>query len=491
MRSLASFILVPMIALASAAGCVKNPATGERQLSLISEQQEIALGQQAREEAVQSLGLYDSKGIQEYVSAIGKKLAASSERPNLPWSFQVIDDASVNAFALPGGPIFVTRGILTHLNSEAELAAVVGHEIGHVTARHSVNMISKQQLAQLGLGVGSLFLPQNLRGLGQLAGAGLGLLFLKYGREAESQADELGFRYALKDGYDVRATRNLFVTLERVGAGQGQGRLPEWLSTHPNPENRLKATDERLAKLKQVDFSKLQTNRDGYLDTLQHVVFGENPRNGFFRGNTFLHPELRFQFTFPSGWKAANQPGAVTGVGPRQDAAIQLAAAGNLSPEQAAQKFYAMPGVRRGDAQLGAINSLPAVAGYFTAQTEQGVLAGIVSFISYGGKTFQVVAYTPAERLSAHDAEFRRAIGTFGPLTDPAALGVQPARLEIVKLPREMSLAEANAQFPSTVPIETVALINGAMAQTRLPAGIRFKRVTGGTPASATTSSRE
>jgi predicted Zn-dependent protease len=488
MRSLP--FLAPIIALTAAAGCARNPATGERQLSLISEQQEISLGEQAKQEVAQSLGLYDSRSLQDYVSGIGKRLAAGAERPNLPWSFQVIDDSSVNAFALPGGPIFVTRGILTHLNSEAELAAVLGHEIGHITARHSVNMISKQQLAQLGLGVGSIFLPENLRGLGQLAGTGLGLLFLKYGRDAETEADELGFRYSLRNSYDVRATRNLFVTLSRVGSGQGQGRLPEWLSTHPNPENRLKATDERIAKAKDVDFTKLKTDRDGYLDKLQNVVFGENPRNGFFRGNAFLHPELRFQFTFPPGWKAANQPGAVTGVGPRQDAAIQLATAGNLSPEQAAQKFYAMQGVRRGEAVSGSVNSLPAVAGYFSAQTDQGVLAGIVSFISYQGKTFQIIGYSPAERLRAHDAEFRQAIASFGPLTDQAALSVQPARVEIVKLPREMSVAEANAQFRSTVPIETVALINGAMADSRLPAGTRFKRVTGGTPASATSSAR-
>ncbi|HZA12926.1 MAG TPA: M48 family metalloprotease, partial [Myxococcaceae bacterium] len=189
-----------LISALAAPGCVKNPATGERQLSLISQEQEIALGQQAKQEVAQSIGLYDSSELQSYVSGLGKKLAAASERPALPWSFQVVDDASVNAFALPGGPIFVTRGILTHLNSEAELAAVLGHEIGHVTGRHAANMISKQQLAQLGLGIGTILLPEGLRGLGQLAGAGMGLMFLKYGRDAENQADELGFRYTLKTG---------------------------------------------------------------------------------------------------------------------------------------------------------------------------------------------------------------------------------------------------------------------------------------------------
>jgi predicted Zn-dependent protease len=481
------FCLVLLSALA-AAGCVKNPATGQRQLSLISQEQEIALGQQAKQEVAQSLGLYASNELQSYVSGLGKKLAAASERPSLPWSFQVIDDASVNAFALPGGPIFVTRGILTHLNSEAELAAVIGHEIGHVTARHAANMISKQQLAQLGLGIGSIFLPENLRGLGQIAGAGMGVLFLKYGRDAENQADELGFRYTLKGGYDVREMKDVFTTLARASQGQSQGRLPEWLSTHPNPENRLKETEERLAEVKGVDFSKLAVGYEGYVERLQNVIFGQDPRGGFFRGPTFLHPDLRFQFAFPAGWKAANQAAAVVGVGPRQDAAIQLSLAGNMTPEQAAQKFYALPGVKQGSIQTGPIHGLPAVTGYFSAQTEQGVLAGIVSFISHGGKTFQIVSFTPEPQLRAREAEFRQAIGSFGPLTDPSALAVQPARLEIVKLPREMSVADAHAQFPSTVPVETIALINGTSVNARLPAGTRFKRVVGGTPVSTTSS---
>jgi predicted Zn-dependent protease len=480
-----------LISALAAPGCVKNPATGERQLSLISQEQEIALGQQAKQEVAQSIGLYDSSELQSYVSGLGKKLAAASERPALPWSFQVVDDASVNAFALPGGPIFVTRGILTHLNSEAELAAVLGHEIGHVTGRHAANMISKQQLAQLGLGIGTILLPEGLRGLGQLAGAGMGLMFLKYGRDAENQADELGFRYTLKTGYDVREMKDVFATLARASQAQGQGqqgRLPEWLSTHPNPENRLKTTEERIAEAKGVDLTKLTVGYEGYMDRLHNVVFGQNPRSGFFRGTTFLHPDLRFQFSFPAGWKAANQAAAVVGVGPKQDAAIQLAAAANITPEQAAQKFYSLQGVRRGAVTTAPINGMHAVTGYFAAQTEQGILAGIVSFIAYGGKTYQIVSFTPEAQLRAYEAAFRQAIGSFAPLTDPSALAVQPARLQIVKLPREMSVAEAHAQFPSTVPIETITLINGTTANARLPAGTRFKRVTGGTPVAPTTS---
>src|SRR5438034_1970924 len=141
-------------------GCATNPATGARQLMLISESQEIAMGRDYDKQVVASIGLYPDSGLQRYLQQFGPRRAATSERPNLPWTFRVVDDPVVNAFALPGGFIYVTRGIFAHLNSEAELAAVVGHEIGHVTARHSVSQLSKQQLAQLGLAVGTIASPE-------------------------------------------------------------------------------------------------------------------------------------------------------------------------------------------------------------------------------------------------------------------------------------------------------------------------------------------
>src|SRR5207249_7583393 len=175
-----------LIMLAAVAACAVNPATGSRQLMLISESQEIAMGRDYDKQVAASIGLYADSGLQRYIQQFGARLAATSERPNLPWSFHVVDDPVVNAFALPGGFIYVTRGILAHLNSEAELAGVVGHEIGHVTARHTASRITKQQLAQVGLVVGSIASPQLERYAG-LASSALNVLFLKYSRDDESQ----------------------------------------------------------------------------------------------------------------------------------------------------------------------------------------------------------------------------------------------------------------------------------------------------------------
>jgi predicted Zn-dependent protease len=459
-----------------AAACARNPVTGHRQLALVSNEQEIALGKEAAEQVSQQIGRYPDPKLQAYVEGIGKRMAAKSERPDLPWTFTVLDDPTVNAFALPGGPVFVTRGILTHLNSEAELASVIGHEIGHITARHSVQQISKAQVAQVGLGLGMIF-SEDLRQYGQAAGAGLQLMFLKFGRDAEKQSDELGFKYMTEQGYDPREMAGVFKTLARASAQSGGGRLPEWLSTHPDPENRSEKAAERAAGVK--DAAAMKTEREAYLAHLSGVPFGEDPRQGFFQGNAFLHPELKFRMELPADWQKANTQAAVVAVSPKKDAAIQLTVAGKMSPEEAKKKFFAQKGVKPA-ALAGGSTGLPHGAQYFAAQTEEGTLGGLVAFVSHGGTTFQLVGFTPEKALGTYDPAFKSTLGSFAPLSDPAALGVQPARVELVKVPRDMSIAEFHAQFPSTVPVETVALVNGVEKEGRLQAGRTAKRIVGG-----------
>src|SRR5256884_6093923 len=255
--------LARLAALAAlAAGCAVNPATGSRQLMLVSESQEIALGRDYEPQVAGSIGIYSDSGLQRYIQQFGARLAASSERPNLPWSFRVVDDPVVNAFALPGGFIYVTRGILAHLNSEAELAGVVGHEIGHVTARHSASQMTKQQLAQVGLVVGSIASSEFGRYAG-LASQALGVLFLKYSRDHERQADDLGLRYLRRVNYDPREMPHVFEMLTRVSQAQGGGRVPEWLATHPDLENRGGRIAQEAAAPPQ-SFSGAAVNRDAY-----------------------------------------------------------------------------------------------------------------------------------------------------------------------------------------------------------------------------------
>lgn len=456
--------------------CVINPVTGQRQIALVSESQEIQIGREAAQEVEQSIGLVPDQALQDYVHRIGARLADRSERPGLPWTFRVVDDATPNAFALPGGYIFVTRGLLGLVNSEAELASVLGHEIAHVTARHSVTQITRAQLAQLGLGVGSIFFPGAAQQLGGLASGGLQLLFLRYGRDAERQADELGFRYARSEGYDVREMADVFLALQRVGEAQGQSPLPTWLATHPGPAERIQAVQARLDTANLP--AGLVGRRAEYLQRVDGLVYGENPRNGYFRDGLFLHPELRFRMAFPQGWATQNLPQSVTAASPRQDAVMQLTLSGDASPEAAAQRFFAPQGIQQGQTGRETVNGLPGVVGYFRAQTQQGVVDGVAAWVSYGGRVYQVIGYTRGGQLDAYDRVFRQAVGSFAQLTDPQALAVQPSRISVVRADRRMTLAEFNQRFPSAIPLPELAIINGVEGGASvLETGTQVKRV--------------
>jgi predicted Zn-dependent protease len=463
-------------------GCVRNPATGKLQLDLLSESQEVEMGKQAAQEVQQTMGTYKDPKLEAYVSRLGQSLAKQTTRPNLPWQFHVVEDASVNAFALPGGPVFVTRGILGTLNSEAELAAVMGHECGHVAARHSATQMSKAQIAQLGLGLGSVLSPA-VASVGQVAGAGLQVMFLKFSRDDESQADKLGLAYMANDGYDARKMLDVFKTLGRVSKAAGAGKLPQWLETHPDPENRLSATEQRLKEIKH-DFSGGKVGREEYLQLVDGLVYGEDPRQGFFKGQLFLHPELKFQIQFPEGWKTQNSPQAVAAISPKQDAIVQLQAGGQgTTPEQAAQKFFSQKGIQRGQAAQGTVHGLPAVSAYFAGQTDQGQIGGLVTFLSYNNMTYAILGYTAAAAVQQHDAAFKSVTNSFGPLTDPAAANVQPAKIQLVKLDQPMTVEQFNQKYPSNLKAEEVALINGFDAPSaQMQAGQTYKRVVGGPP---------
>ena len=464
---------------ATAAGCATNPVTGRRQLSLVSEAQEVQLGQQNAQAVSQEIGLVPDSALQRYVQSVGERLGKASERPNLPWTFRVIDDPTPNAFALPGGYIFVTRGLMDMMGSEAQLAAVLGHEIGHVTARHQVTMISRAQLAQLGLGIGSILVPQ-LQGLGNLASSGLQLLFLRYSRDAERQADALGFRYALGQLYDVREMEKVFVSLERSEQAQSKGRspLPTWLATHPGEEERIADVRRRVAQLP-AGAAPGKVEAATFVQRLNGLTYGEDPRQGYFQQSVFYHPELRFRLQFPSGWQTQNVPQAVTAASPRQDAIAQLTLAQQArSADEAARAFFSSQAVRPGQGGRTTVNGLPAVVVNFQAQTDQGVVAGYAAWIEYGGRVYQILTYTPAQLFGQYDTLFRSLIGSFAQVSDPAVLNVRPNRIAVVRISSAMTLAQFQSRYPSTIPIDQLAILNQVEGPaSTLPAGTLVKRV--------------
>jgi predicted Zn-dependent protease len=227
-----SFILLWVLS------CATNPVTGKREFVLLSEQDEIRMGQETDPQIVEMYGVYDDEDLAEYIENLGQQMAKVSHRPQLNYEFKIMDSPVVNAFAVPGGYVYFTRGILAYLNNEAELAGVMGHEIGHITARHSAKQYSKAQLVQVGLGLGSV-LSEVFSQYAGMVSQGIGLLFLKFSRNDEREADDLGVEYSSRVGYDAREMANFFNTLNRMGSGKGS--LPDFLSTHANPENRVGA----------------------------------------------------------------------------------------------------------------------------------------------------------------------------------------------------------------------------------------------------------
>ena len=437
--------------------CAVNPVSGQRDFVLISEDQEIAMGAEGARSVAATIGEVDDAALQQYVQALGERLAADSERPHLPWTFRVLDDPTPNAFAFPGGYIFITRGLVNLMGNEAELVSVIGHEIGHVTARHSVVMMSRAQAAQIGLGVGSMISPELAQFSDALAG-GLSLLFLSYGRDAERQADDLGFGYALDHGYDVREMVNVFAALERAGDLAGHSPLPEWQASHPEPGERIQRIEAQLAALDQP-LANARIGTDDYLGHLDGMVFGVNPRHGYFEEQRFKHPDMAFQFDFPAGWRTQNMAQAVVAGSPDQDAVIQLDLADG-SPDAAASQFFGQQGLTGSDRSQRSINGLDAMVGRFQAQTQRGEISGRAAFISHGGLTFRLLAYTESTLLRRHDPAFQAALASFARLTDRQALARQPDRIVIVRPDQAMTLNSFNARYPSTISIEQLALIN-------------------------------
>lgn len=459
-------------------GCAVNPATGERQLSFMSEAQEIALGQQNDQQIVQQMGLYPDEGWQEYIQELGAELAAKSERPNLPWTFRVVDDPVVNAFALPGGYIYITRGILAHFNSEAELVSVLGHEIGHVTGRHGVERLSKAQLAQVGLGVATIAAGREYAGLAQMAGQGLGLLFLKFGRDDEREADDLGLRYLVRGGFAPDEMPKVFQTLDRVSAAAGS-RLPGWLSTHPAPANRADRISEQIALLP-PEQRQGEVDRNGYLARLNGITFGMNPREGYSVGNTFYHPDMAFALDFPEGWKIINQRQAVVGVSPEEDAVVVLTLAQADTPAADVNNFFSQEGITRGDAWRRNFYHFKAPRGQADAAGNQPEVWGLMGTVSHQGQLLRLLSYTADEKWNNRAAPMRQSLGSFRKLTQRKYLDVNPAAVKVVTLDRPMTLEAFHKRYPSNVELGELAILNGVQANETLPKGHRVKRIVGG-----------
>ena len=460
--------------VAGAGGCATNPVTGQRQLSLVSEAQEIEMGRSQVPQVQQTMGFVADAALQNYVSAIAMQMAKASERPNLPWEFHVVDDAMINAFAAPGGFIFVTRGMLVHMNSEAELAGVLGHEIAHVTAKHSVAQMSTGLGAQLGVLAAAILTKSNT--VAQGAGAIATIFTLKYGRDQESQADQLGHRYSLQQRYDVREMPNTFRTLQRVSAASGGGSGgPSFLSTHPDPGDRIAKTQAWADTV--TNTRGLIVDRDEYLTRINGLLYGPDPAEGYFENGRFLHPPLQFQFDSPQGWLTANSKAAVTLGEPNGRAQIQLSGAQQASPDAAMQAFAQQQGVQMGGSQRVTLGGSPGVIADFTAASQDGQqLRGQVLYVQHSGSVFQFLGITTAQGWGSYGGIISGVLRSFR--STAANQVFQRARgIRVVTLSGNTSIASLAGQSGGAITAQQLAIMNGVETNATLPSGRRVKTV--------------
>lgn len=464
--------------------CAVNPVTGKRELMLLSDQEEIAMGQGYDPQVVQMYGVYDDPEISAFITDLGTRMAKVSHRPQLQYHFRLLDSPVVNAFAVPGGYVYITRGILAYLNSEAEFAGVLGHEIGHITARHSAKQVSQQQLAQLGMGVGiiataELVSPEAAQVVGMGAQVGMGLLFLRFGRDHERQSDRLGVEYSTRVQYDAHEMANFFETLEQMSPpGQSQG-LPGWFSTHPSPTERvgkIKAlTDEWQQKL---GTKNAKIGRESFLRMIDGLVYGDDPRQGFVENDMFYHPELKFQFPLPQGWQTVNTPTQVQIISSDQKAGIIFKIASGASPQQAAQTFISEAKATVLNSRNTRVNGNPARVVRSEISGQSGKTAVLSYFIQYGGNVYVFHGLSAPATMSAYEPLMISSMEGFRRLTDRSKLSVKPERIRIKTVPRQMTLQQAFQHFGlSQDRWEEAALLNGMKLSDTLQRGTLIKIV--------------
>ena len=470
-RSLGALVTVFAL-VAGMTGCATNPVTGKRELSLVSESQEIAMGQASDKSVQAEYGLYNDPALAAYVDSIGQSLARHSERPSLPWHFRVLDSPVVNAFALPGGYVYVTRGLLSVMNSEAQLAAVMGHEVGHVTARHSARQMTEQQIAQLGLGLGSI-LSARVAQYSGAASQGLGLLFLKFSRDNETEADMLGVRYATRAGYDPREMPDTYVTLAAVAARGGAGRLPTILQTHPDPGDRFQRTtalaSDAVAALPAATQRTLTIREVRLKQAVDGLVYGDDPRQGYSEGRAFYHPGLGFQMRWPESWTIQNGSTAVVAVAPAVAGAtvtaqMQLSLVQSGDPAAFARQLATRQGVTAVNGNAEMIGGHAAWVGEIRATGAQGEQVLQCAIVQRG-------ATTSLEFLGAPSS----ISGAFGE-TARSVRDIDEARRRVT--PKQIALARPLVGAPFTAflatlsglaaPADEIAMINNLSADERV-----------------------
>ena len=475
MRSLVLATLLAAAAL-GAAGCMVNPVSGKSELSLISPSREKEIGKEAAKQIEVEMGFVDDKRLADYVSQVGKRVAVESPLQGVDYTFHVVDMSEPNAFALPGGYVYVTRGILAVTTSEDELAGVLGHEIGHVAARHAVQRVSRAAplgiLTGLGAATAGLVSPTLGAAVGGFGAAANEMLLAPYGREQEREADRVGAEMSAKAGFDPTALADALRGLEREEAigRKGKSSGASFFATHPPLPERVESVRAYAETLPRGPHRPIVATDAAYLEKLDGLVIGKSAAQGVFDGQRFIHPELHFTMDFPAGWKTQNSRDAVGASAPDGRAAIVLdvAALGNdpMDALRATDKASGTDLAAR--AVPTTINGAKAAEVSSPLKTEVGVLTITVTVIAHGGRLYRIIGAARPADAAANAQAFRTTSRSFRTPTAPELARIRESRLRIVR-------ARAGETIPALV-TRTGSIWEPAMvaAANGLPDGARL-----------------
>ena len=303
------YIKIFILCLLIVTGCVQNKATGDRQLVILSQDEENNIGAREHPKIIKAFGgIYEDKNLQEYINNIGNRLAANSELPDIRWTFTILDSPVVNAFALPGGYIYVTRGLISLANDESEIASVIGHEIAHVTARHTAERHAKATISGLGLEILDIVIGRPI--VSNLANIGMQGILSSFSRSQELEADKLGIRYIKKSNYDTEGSTRFLSRLDvltKISNEKNSNLINSIFATHPKTLDRVQYSKTLATNLS----SDVMRNKAKFLFAIDNMVYGDSSKHGVIRDNLFLHLDLNFKFEVPKDYKIDNQENAV------------------------------------------------------------------------------------------------------------------------------------------------------------------------------------
>jgi predicted Zn-dependent protease len=415
-------------------GCATNPVSKQPEFVLITEEQEINIGREMNAKILKEFGEYPAGELQQYVETIGKRLADVSERTDLFFHFKVVNTSDINAFALPGGYVYITRGLLSYANSESELAGVLGHEIGHVNARHAVRQYTKAASYNIATGVASILVP-DINQFGQVADVIFMAVSSGYSREYEREADCLGITYAEKAGYDPKAISTFLRTLELLDKVKGQKTYHSLFATHPRTEERVTLAESEAIGRSAPRSTKLIVGREQYLKQIDGVLFGSDPKQGVINGSTFQHPDLRIELTFPKGWNIENRPEAVLAKAPAREVHMQLRLE-NLNKKttaaDVARNLSRTLGFTETTGATTQINGLDAYVGTYAGKSQKlGNISARIAFIRIEDVAHYIIGYAQPQDFFAALSQFNATINSFRQISAAEAQAIKPTRIRL------------------------------------------------------------